>query len=427
MDTNSAARVVEGLRSALLAAGVLLAATLPARAAAQEMALVHARVYAAPDSAPLADATILIRGARIAAVGPGLAVPPSARIIDCAGASVTAGFQNSHVHFTLPQWAGAGDQPAAKLQSQLADMLTRYGFVTVVDLGSDPRSTFALRARIEDGSVTGPRILSAGGALYPQDGIPYYLRNSLPAAVLPYLDQPATPADAARIVERDIAGGADLIKLFTGSLVEPSVVKPMRVEVAAAAVAAAHRHGRLVFTHPSNLEGIRIAVEAGVDVLAHTASDGEPWNDALIADLRRHDMAVVPTLKLWIYVLSLAGVPQPRIDRVVDAAAGQLAAFVKAGGQVLFGTDVGYMTDFDPADEYALMEGRAGLSPMQILASLTTAPAARFGEADRRGRVAAGMDADLVVLDADPGASAAAFTRVRTAIRAGRIIWSRPR
>jgi imidazolonepropionase-like amidohydrolase len=66
----------------------------------------------------------------------------------------------------------------------------------------------------------------------------------------------------------------------------------------------------------------------------------------------------------------------------------------------------------------------AGLTPMQILASLTTVPAARFGETGRRGTIARGMDADLVILDADPAEDVANFAKVRTTIRSGRIIYS---
>ncbi|MGH8197549.1 MAG: amidohydrolase family protein, partial [Steroidobacteraceae bacterium] len=89
-------------------------------------------------------------------------------------------------------------------------------------------------------------------------------------------------------------------------------------------------------------------------------------------------------------------------------------------GQVLFGTDVGYMSEYDPTEEYRLLS--RALSPMQILASLTTAPAARWKEEAQRGRVAKDMDADLVVLEADPAADAANFAKVRCTIRAGRVI-----
>ena len=100
----------------------------------------------------------------------------------------------------------------------------------------------------------------------------------------------------------------------------------------------------------------------------------------------------------------------------------QLQAFENASGQVLAGTDVGYVTDYDPTEEYVLMAG-AGLTPMQILASLTTAPAERFKESATRGTIARGMDADFAVLAADPAQDAANFAKVRYTIRHGTIIY----
>jgi imidazolonepropionase-like amidohydrolase len=83
------------------------------------------------------------------------------------------------------------------------------------------------------------------------------------------------------------------------------------------------------------------------------------------------------------------------------------------------------MTDYDPAREYELMAS-AGLTPMQILASLTTTPAARWKEQNRRGSIAAGLDADIVVLDADPADSPRNFAAVRCVVRAGEVIYTRP-
>ena len=85
---------------------------------------------------------------------------------------------------------------------------------------------------------------------------------------------------------------------------------------------------------------------------------------------------------------------------------GSARAFVDLGGQILFGTDVGYMTEYDPTDEYVYLQ-RAGLSYAQILATLTTAPAARLGMAARAGRLAPGLAADLVVVQGDPAATSA--------------------
>jgi imidazolonepropionase-like amidohydrolase len=135
-------------------------------------------------------------------------------------------------------------------------------------------------------------------------------------------------------------------------------------------------------------------------------------------------MALVPTLKLWPYELAKIQLPPEIAGRALDDAVEQVRGFVAAGGQVLFGTDVGYMTDYDPTDEYVLLS--RVLTPMQILATLTTAPAARWKEGDRRGRVAAAMDADLVVLNGDPAQDVRRFADVRCTIRAGRVIHREP-
>lgn len=115
----------------------------------------------------------MLAGGRITAVGrrASIAVPAGAAVVDVAGLVITAGFQNSHVHFTdMTRWADAGKQPAGTLTNHLREMVTRYGFTTVVDTASDLDNTTALRRRIESAEVLGPRVLTAGFAIYPPDG-----------------------------------------------------------------------------------------------------------------------------------------------------------------------------------------------------------------------------------------------------------------
>jgi imidazolonepropionase-like amidohydrolase len=102
----------------------------------------------------------------------------------------------------------------------------------------------------------------------------------------------------------------------------------------------------------------------------------------------------------------------------------QLRSYSEAGGQILFGTDVGYTEHFDTAEEFAWMS-RAGMSFQQILAPLTTNPAERFGYSSHSGRIAKGMEADLVVLSADPAQDVSAFSRVAFTIRLGKIIFGK--
>lgn len=104
--------------------------------------------------------------------------------------------------------------------------------------------------------------------------------------------------------------------------------------------------------------------------------------------------------------------------------------YAEAGGQILFGTDVGYIDQFDTTEEFTRMS-RAAMDFRQILASLTIHPAGRFGSATptkiaHTGRIAKGMDGDLVVLRADPSVDAAAFAKVKYTIRGGKVIHSEP-
>jgi imidazolonepropionase-like amidohydrolase len=406
-----------------LAVAVVLLAACGGRVPDGAIVIRAARLYAAPDRPPIDDAAILVVDGRIAATGPSaeIAARGAATFAQCDGGTVVAGFQNSHVHFTETKFAGAASKPAEELTASLDDMLNRFGFTTVVDTASNLANTVALRTRVDAGEVAGPRILTAGGALYPKNGIPIYL-SDLPPDVLAALSQPANVEEALASVEVNIDGGADATKLFLMTPQGGDHYAFMQPDIALAAADETHRRGLLVLAHPTDIEGINLAIEAGVDVLVHTTIGGgkSVWEPALVDQLISKDMAVVPTLQLWPYELQRAKLA-PRIVELATAdAVEQLRAFAKAGGQVLFGTDVGYMSEYDPTEEYRLM-ARA-LTPMEILTSLTTAPAARWKEKARRGVIDIGLDADLVVLEADPAVDAANFAKVRCTIRGGRLI-----
>jgi imidazolonepropionase-like amidohydrolase len=133
---------------------------------------------------------------------------------------------------------------------------------------------------------------------------------------------------------------------------------------------------------------------------------------------------LTPTLTLFDVEAKKARAPPDVEQTIVDRAVARLRAYNAAGGDVLFGTDVGYIYQFDTSEEYALMQ-RAGMTFPQILASLTTNPARRFGFADRSGRIAVKMDADLSIFRGDPGTDISAFSRVSYTIRAGKVIFRR--
>jgi imidazolonepropionase-like amidohydrolase len=386
------------------------------------IALVGGRVQPSPDATVVPDGVVLIADGRITAVGrrADVNVPSGATIIDCAGATVMAGFWNNHVHFMPSAFSRAASAPAQRLGDELRTMLTSHGIVHAVDTGSYIADTLALRRRIESGEIPGPSILTAGSGFVPVGGSPYYI---LPAR-LPELTDPARTVE---LVNAEMDRGADIVKLFTGSWARRDSIVVMPVELVRAATDAAHRRGKLAFAHPSNSAGARSAIEGGVDVLAHTFPselDRRPWDRALPGMMRERGMSLVPTLKLFTYELRRAGLPASVIEVVLGNAEAQLRAFADLGGQVLFGTDVGYMTDYDPTDEYVYM-ARAGLTFPQILAALTTAPASRFGAATRTGRIAPGLEADVVAVDGDPATDISALGRVRMTLRRGQVVYRR--
>jgi imidazolonepropionase-like amidohydrolase len=417
----------ESRRSRVLAFLLVLAAqgiALPA-GAAETWVISAAEIYPAPDAAPIEDGVVLVRAGQIVYAGKrsSAKIPKSARTSDCSGGVLTAGFQNSHVHFIERRWDDAAHRPAAELEQSLQEMLTRYGFTTVFDVASGP-NTFDLRARVEKGEIRGPRIFTVGLALFPPDGIPSYI-NDLPPDMLARMPQPRTPEEARAAVRANIAAGADGTKLFLHTSPRQGVITRMSADVARAAVEETHAHGKLVMVHPTTLEAVRLALDVGVDVLVHTTLGEEsPWDANTLARMKSAHMSVVPTFKLWQYELKKEDVPPSVVDSLVGATFRELQAFMGVHGQVLFGTDVGYMHDYDATDEYVLM-AQAGMNPAQVLESLTTAPAARWKEEKRHGQVAKGFAADLVMLAGDPFEDVKNFANVKCVVRAGTPIYMR--
>jgi len=392
-----------------LVAGLAAAQSSPA----SELVLSGGTVYPAPGAKAITDAIVVIRGGKIVSIEKrhNVQAPRSATVLDCSGKFIVAGFWNSHVHFTEDAWKEAASTPASKLEAHMQEMLTRWGFTTVWDLGSDPQNTLALRKRVEAGEVPGPKILMAGD-IFPLHGHPVYV----PADI--QLPEAATPEDAQRMARGYMYLGLDGIKLFTGAYMGDKPVINMDTAIVAAAVDIAHALGKPVFAHPQNYAGVDNALAGGVDILAHTIPDEGHYKPEELAQMKRQHTALIPTLTLWTTVT-------PNVEaqkHLVQAGVDELKAFASEGGTILFGTDVGFTTKYDTGEEFEYM-GRA-MTWIEILASLTTNPAAFF-KASSKGRVEKDMDADLVVLEGDPVADVKNFAKVAYTVRAGKVTYQR--
>lgn len=378
----------------------------------------HARIYTTPAAAPIEDGTVVITDGRIDDVGPTelIKIPTAATEIPCDHCIITAGFWNAHVHFTEPKWSGAEWKKFDALNAQLADMFLQRGFTTVIDVGSNASDTLAIRRRIEQGDLKGPFIYTAESPLYPPHGIPFYLAD-LPFWVRAIMPQPETPEQARKDVRWDLNQGADVLKLFTGSWVARGKVKPMPLDIATAAANEAHAHGKVVFAHPSNLEGTRVAIDSGVDVLAHAPDATEGITPSLFTDMVNRKMSMVPTLKMFATTASSD-------PKYLDPIYAEIREFHRQGGTLIFGTDVGYMTDYTTEGEFEGL-AKSGLDYRDVLGMLTTNPSARMGVADQKGTIEAGKLADITILSADPAEALTNFSKVQTVIRSGRVIWTR--
>jgi imidazolonepropionase-like amidohydrolase len=396
--------------------------------APKDLAIVGARLYSSPDASPVEDSVVVVIDGRIASAGSraNTSVPPGVRLLNAHGAVLTAGFWNNHIHLMTPDVLNAASANAETLKSSLQAMLTHWGFTTVFDLASSTDNTLALRQRVNSGEIPGPMILTVGDPFFPKSGTPIYVRDFLKSQGWPS-EEVATPKKAAARAARQLKRGTDGVKIFAGAIVGGKIgVLPMRIDIAKAVVAQAHQRGKPAFAHPSNLAGLNVAIESGVDILAHTtAQDGGGipggWSRELIARLRNHNMALIPTMTLFEVEARRNGESSNDLAQAVTMITTEVKDYAAAGGQILFGTDVGYTDAFDTTEEYRLMS--AALDWRAILRALTTAPAERFGYAASKGRVARGMDADLVLLEADPAQDPTAFARVRDTIRGGRVIW----
>jgi imidazolonepropionase-like amidohydrolase len=415
------------LRTASILLALLLALTFAScrinASGLADLALVGAKIYPSPNAPPIENGVVLIHNGKIAAIGKRgeVEVPGSDAVIQCGGKVITPGFWNSHVHFTENVWSNATAAPANKLEAHMQEMLTRWGFTTVFDIGSFPQDVLALRRRIASGELAGPRIYTTAGTIFPQGGIPVYV----PPAIAVQLQQQeaATPEDASRLAEQSLSLGADGIKIFTGSIMGHGKIITMPVEVAQAAVDAAHAAGKPVFAHPSNHVGTDNALTAGVDILAHTIPIEDGFTRDELTRMKAQHTALIPTLTLWEVELEKQHASPADEEQFVQRGVNELKSYFDERGTILFGTDVGYTQHYDTTEEYVLM-AKSGMTWRDILASLTTNPT-RFFKAAQTGVLVKGNDADLVVLDGDPASDVRNFARVDYTVRGGRVIYKK--
>lgn len=314
------------------------------------------------------NASVVIRDGCIRSVGTDDMSRPDAQIIDVEGRTILPGFFNAHVHRAFK-----------------ADVLRAWaqeGVTTVRDLAASLRKDqFTKRDRLMQYNRHA-RLISVGPMISTVGG---------------YGTLKVTSLENARDEVYALAkAGADLIKIGIEDHLQSRRYKLMSLEQIRAIVDAAHSCNLRVSAHVSRAHHLALAIDGGVDDIAHMIVDHLP--DHLIEEMVKQNIFWVPTLELW------SGVSRMYHLNWDLQATKNLGRFAAAGGQVAIGTDyAGHGCEFElgmPLKEMKLMQA-AGMTPMQIIIA-GTSNAAHVCGLSRYGTLEPGNVADVVVIDGNP-------------------------
>ncbi|WP_214417178.1 TIGR04076 family protein [Sphaerisporangium fuscum] len=386
---------------------------------------------AASGVGPVADAAVLVRGDRIAAVGPReeiLKGAGDARRVDLGGAYLTPGLVNMHTHLSLSLPGAGGDGVKGmgphELALYMADGARRTlhcGVTTVRCVAEKDHADFALRRAIDSGRVPGPRVFTAGRALVCTGGHGHEGTDTLECD---------GPDGFRRGTRAQIRAGADLIKvMISGGIAgehERIDTPQLFADEMAAVLSTAHAWGRKVTAHAGPAAVIAEAVRLGLDCVEH----GYELTPEVAALMAERGTALVPTLLVTRCkeFFDELGVPEWMQCRSLGAGPRHLESYamaLAAGVEVLLGSDMPPFWDFEGTNatvrELEHMSD-SGLGPARALYAATLGPARWLGADADLGTVEPGRYADLIAMDADPLAATSAFRTVRWVMKGGEVV-----
>lgn len=373
---------------------------------------------------------VRVEDGKIAAAGQ--AVDESgAEVIDLTGMTLTPGLIDAHSHVLLHPYdeTSWNDQV---LRESVAERSVRAanhlratlmaGFTTLRDLGTEGAgfADVGLREALEKGAIDGPRLIVVGPAIVATGSYgPKGFRESVDP---PQGAEEASGVDGAKAAARhQIAGGADWVKVYADYRWGPEgEARPtFSVKELKAIVEVASSSGRPVAAHAATDEGMRRAIEAGVETIEH----GDGGSLETFRKMAKAGVALCPTLAATEATSRYAG-----WDGSAATAPGgvkrkheEIARARKAGVTICNGSDVGVFDHGDNAWELELLV-QYGLSPIETLRAATSVNARILHLEDKIGGIAQGMIADLAAFEGDPSTDISALRKPRFVMQAGKVI-----